>query len=96
MSVNFESLNSLDKDIPSLHYGWNRDPRPKDWCKAGGGKAHNQVMEMFIAFVKTCFSMSSFKPNCNLLIRDELAPEQMTAYASNKPANPDDPHSSRA
>lgn len=91
MSVNFESLNSLDKDIPSLHYGWNRDPRPKDWCEAGGGKVHNQVMEMFIAFVKTCFSMSSFKPNRNLLIRDELASEQMTAHASNKPANPDDP-----
>ncbi len=78
-------------NIPSLHYGWNRDPRPKDWHEAGGGKAHNQVMEMFITFVKTCFSMSSFAPDHNLLIRDELASEQMTAHASNKPANHDDP-----
>lgn len=92
VSVSFESLNSgLDEDVPSLHYGWNRDPRPKDWHEAGGGKAHDQVMEMFIAFAKTCFSTSSFVPDRNLLIRDELAPEQMTAHASNKPVNPDDP-----
>ncbi|KAK0235661.1 hypothetical protein EDD85DRAFT_791122 [Armillaria nabsnona] len=38
-----------------LNYGWNCDPRPKDWSDAGRGKAHDKVMAKFIAFAKTCF-----------------------------------------
>ncbi len=42
--------------ISRLHYGYNRDARPKDWVHAGGGKVHQHAMDLFIAFVRTCFS----------------------------------------
>ncbi|PBK83333.1 hypothetical protein ARMGADRAFT_1089445 [Armillaria gallica] len=48
-----EARSMLSHD---LHYGWNKDPRPKDWHEVGRGKAHDQAMEMFVRFAKTCFS----------------------------------------
>ncbi|PBK66645.1 hypothetical protein ARMSODRAFT_1021094 [Armillaria solidipes] len=48
-------------DGVSLNYGWNRDPRPKDWSLAGGGKGHTQAMELFVGFTQTCFTADEIR-----------------------------------
>ncbi|SJL16804.1 uncharacterized protein ARMOST_20333 [Armillaria ostoyae] len=44
------------EEVARLNYGWNKDPRPKDWCDASGGKGHSKAMELFVVFAKTCYT----------------------------------------
>ncbi|KAK0488276.1 hypothetical protein EDD18DRAFT_1110253 [Armillaria luteobubalina] len=53
------------------------DLRPKDWSEVGGGKGHDQAMELFMGFARSCFTPQEMRA-CALKVPDSPASVEKT------------------